>query len=171
MKAARGSRPLTGEMEHCHMPREAECWTRRSRGKSPFVCPDTYSLHRRRRSEHVQVALQRRVSGLDSPPPPPRPTPHPIPTTHDPQLPGVQEWGGPRSHKRHLGQERPLPISMSEVRRQFRCTTPTPTAPLRHPHLHQVVCYDFMIIYGALSSCACTFTTPSWSPLITGPRR
>lgn len=39
-----------------------------------------------------------------------------------------------------------------------------------HPHLHQVVCYDFMIIYGALSGCACTFTTPSWSPLITGPR-
>lgn len=28
-----------------------------------------------------------------------------------------------------------------------------------------------MIIYGALSGCACTFTTPSWSPLITGPRR
>lgn len=24
-----------------------------------------------------------------------------------------------------------------------------------------------MIIYGALSGCACTFTTPSWSPLIT----
>lgn len=43
----------------------------------------------------------------------------------------------------------------------------TPTPP--HPHLHQVVCYDFMIIYGALSGCACTFTTPSWSPLITGP--
>lgn len=61
----------------------------------------------------------------------------------------------------------------------FICCTPASVAlfsPNRaslgtpHPHLHQVVCYDFMIIYGALSGCACTFTTPSWSPLITGPR-
>lgn len=52
----------------------------------------------------------------------------------------------------------------------FTPKTPPPSIH-PHPHLHQVVCYDFVIIYGALSGCACTFTTPSWTPLITGPRR
>lgn len=168
---------MTGVMEHCHMPREAEWWARRSGGKLPFVCPDTarsltasIGLEVSTSKWHFSTASQ----GLT---PPPSNLLTTTATTQDPQpAHRVQESGGSK-----VAQAVSLPVSREAaghfdvVRPQFQCANPAlfpphPSQP-RHPHLHQVVCYDFMIIYGALSGCSCTFTTPSWSPLITGPRR